>query len=166
MQNHAAVYREGDTLQAGCKKMASIYKEIKDVKVSDSSLIWNSDLVETLELQNLLLNANMTIVAAENRKESRGAHAREDYKNRSDEFVSLTQIFWFSCILNYVFPIIQDYTKPLEGQERIPIEKHWRKHSLIYINPDSGDVNIDYRKVIDKTLDDEVATVPPSVRSY
>lgn len=62
--------------------------------------------------------------------------------------------------------MFQDYTKPLEGQERIPIEKHWRKHSLIYINPDSGDVNIDYRKVIDKTLDDEVDTVPPSVRSY
>lgn len=94
MQNHAAVYREGDVLQAGCKKMASIYKEIKDIKVSDSSLIWNSDLVEALELQNLLLNANMTIVAAENRKESRGAHAREDYKNRSDEFVSLNQIFF------------------------------------------------------------------------
>jgi succinate dehydrogenase / fumarate reductase flavoprotein subunit len=85
MQTHAAVFRTGESLQEGCRKISEIYRGFSDVKVSDRSLVWNSDLVETLELQNLLGCALVSMYSAENRRESRGAHAREDYKDRDDE---------------------------------------------------------------------------------
>src|SRR5207342_3401851 len=84
MQNDAAVFRTGETLQQGVAKIREAHKSFDDVKVSDRSLIWNSDLIETLELQNLLGQAVATMVSAENRKESRGAHAREDFATRND----------------------------------------------------------------------------------
>ena len=85
MQNDAAVFRTGQTLAEGVHKIREIHASFADVKVSDRSMVWNSDLVETLELQNLLGQALATIVSAENRTESRGAHAREDFPERDDD---------------------------------------------------------------------------------
>ena len=84
MQNHAAVFRTGETLNEGVDKLKDTFASFADVRVSDRSLIWNTDLVETMELENLLLNAVATIESAANRLESRGAHAREDYPDRDD----------------------------------------------------------------------------------
>ncbi|WP_242003020.1 succinate dehydrogenase flavoprotein subunit [Vulcaniibacterium tengchongense] len=84
MQADAAVFRTGETLADGVRKIREIHASFADVRVSDRSLVWNSDLVETYELANLLGQALATIVSAENRTESRGAHAREDYPERDD----------------------------------------------------------------------------------
>ncbi len=85
MQADAAVFRTDKTLGEGVKKMEAVAAKMDDIKVTDRSLIWNSDLMETLELTNLMPNAMATIVSAEARKESRGAHAHEDYPDRDDK---------------------------------------------------------------------------------
>ncbi len=85
MQDHAAVFRTGETLGKGVELLHKTFAAFSDVQVTDRSMIWNTDLVETIELENLLLNAIATIESAENRKESRGAHARADYPDRDDE---------------------------------------------------------------------------------
>ncbi|MGB3337022.1 MAG: succinate dehydrogenase flavoprotein subunit [Devosia sp.] len=109
MQADAAVFRTDASLKNGVKGMSEIYSRLADVQVSDRSLIWNSDLVETLELENLMANAMVTVVSAEARHESRGAHAHEDYPSRDDE--------------------------------------NWRKHTLSWIDTDTGAVRLGYRPV-------------------
>lgn len=85
MQSKAAVFRTGSTLEEGIQEIDRIHNSFEDVSISDKSLIWNTDLVETLELDNLLSQAKVTINAAGNRTETRGGHAREDYPERDDD---------------------------------------------------------------------------------
>jgi succinate dehydrogenase / fumarate reductase flavoprotein subunit len=123
MQSDCAVYRTGETLIQGKQKINAVWKASDDVSVTDRSLIWNSDLIETLEFDNLIVQAVVTMESAENRKESRGAHAREDFKDRDDKI-------WMKHTLAFI-----DDAKKTTSIDYRPVHTYTLSNEIEYIAP-------------------------------
>ncbi|MEL6235994.1 MAG: succinate dehydrogenase flavoprotein subunit [Pseudomonadota bacterium] len=122
MQEDAAVFRTAETLKSGCNRVSALWQNMADIKVTDRSLIWNSDLMETLELDNLMANSITTVYSAEARHESRGAHAREDFSERDDAAWRVHSIARLSETGGVELSYRRVITDPLTGTDEGGIE--------------------------------------------
>jgi hypothetical protein len=175
MQANAAVYRTGELLAEGCKQIDEIATRLPDIKVSDKSMIWNTDLVESLELHNLMANASCSVHAAALRKESRGAHAREDFPDRDDDNWMKHSLACVErraapraprCSLGCTFlsillsATVASLARSTDPPSPSPSLIHYRYYK-------DGVTEIKYRPTHQYTLDaSEMETVPPMARVY